>query len=250
VVESEKDSNMARTTKRPLPSGDISRTHAISFALCIGSLSFFLLWKKVNLLSASLAIGNLLLYTLIYTPLKGVHPINTWVGSVVGAVPPMIGWTSRTGGLEEGAFLLAGLLYVWQIPHFLSLSWRLKEDYVKGGYRMLSNVDPEQVGPTSLKYTVALSFLPPLMAFCGLTKNPLCFCACSSLLNACLIREAFAFYRENNNQLALKLFLGSIYYLPAMMLLVALNKQQQRLLPQPSFLLRYITTWTTTAMKR
>lgn len=238
VIESKSDSNMLRTTNRPLPSGDITSGHALLFSVCIGSLSFLLLFKKVNFVSASLAVGNIFLYTLVYTPLKRMHPVNTWVGSVVGAIPPLIGWTSRTGSMEEGAMLLVGLLYIWQIPHFLSLSWRLKNDYVKGGYRMLCNVEPQQVGPTSLRYSVGLAFFPPLMAFCQLTKNPICFCTCSSLLNAYFIWKAFAFYKENTNQRALDFFLGSIYYLPAMMMLIVLNKQN-RVFPQPSTIITF-----------
>ena len=87
----------------------------------------------MNGLCASLSLLNLILYTSVYTPMKRVSILNTWVGSVVGAIPPLIGWSAATGSLEPGAFILAAILYSWQFPHFNSLSWNLRPDYSKAG---------------------------------------------------------------------------------------------------------------------
>merc|ERR1712062_877506 len=90
-----------------------------------------------------LAVTNLILYTSIYTPMKRLSILNTWAGSVVGAIPPVIGWVSATGTLDVGALVLGGILYTWQFPHFNSLSWNLRPDYSRAGYRMMSVQDTE-----------------------------------------------------------------------------------------------------------
>ena len=145
VIEIEKDALMSRTWNRILPSGDyykqqsliikgqISRLHAFNFGIATGLAGTALLYFTVNPLCAALALGNIILYAGVYTPLKQLHTANTHVGSIVGAIPPMIGWCAATGGLEMGAWVMGALLYLWQIPHFHALAWRLRSDYQKGG---------------------------------------------------------------------------------------------------------------------
>lgn len=96
----------------------------------------------VNGLTASLGAANLLLYTCVYTPMKRYSILNTWVGSVVGAIPPLMGWAGCSGNLEAGAWIMAGLLYAWQFPHFNALSWNLRPDYSRAGYRMMAVTNP------------------------------------------------------------------------------------------------------------
>jgi heme o synthase len=96
---------------------------------------------QVNGLTAALGAGNIALYGAVYTPLKQIHPINTWVGAIVGAIPPVMGWTGATGSLDPGAAVLGAVLYLWQLPHFMALAWLCKDDYARGGYRMLSLMD-------------------------------------------------------------------------------------------------------------
>ena len=124
---------MSRTKNRVLVRGQLSPLHAASFAAVLAGTSTALLWTLVNPLTAMLSLGNLVLYTCIYTPMKRYSIANTWVGSVVGAVPPLIGWSAATGSLDPGAFVLAGILYTWQFPHFNSLSWNLRPDYSRAG---------------------------------------------------------------------------------------------------------------------
>ena len=115
---------------RMLPSGKMSRFHALSFGFITGALGCSVLFSQVNPTAGFLAFGNIILYALIYTPLKQKHPINTWVGAIVGAIPPLIGWTAATGGeIDAGGYVLGSLLFLWQIPHFMSLSYMLKDDY-------------------------------------------------------------------------------------------------------------------------
>ena len=110
------------------------------------------LWYFVNPTASILAVGNLVLYTSIYTPMKRLSILNTWVGSIVGAIPPIIGWVSATGTLDFGALVLGGILFTWQFPHFNSLSWNLRPDYSRAGYRMMSVTDPELCKRVALRY--------------------------------------------------------------------------------------------------
>ena len=100
------------------------------------------MWYLVNPVASMLTLANLFLYTSVYTPMKRLSIYNTWVGSIVGALPPIIGWVSATGTLDIGALVLGGILYTWQFPHFNSLSWNLRPDYSRAGYRMMSVTDP------------------------------------------------------------------------------------------------------------
>lgn len=141
VYEVINDSKMKRTAARPLPAGRMSRVHALAFAAFTGVSGVWLLNEKTNTLAASLAGGNILLYAGVYTPLKQVSVMNTWIGAIVGAVPPLLGWAAAAGILDIGAALLASGLYFWQMPHFMALAWLCRADYAAGGYRMLSLVD-------------------------------------------------------------------------------------------------------------
>ena len=143
MVEVPFDSQMNRTRNRVLVKGLLTPLHAMSFAVVSGATGALLLWNFVNPAASMLAVTNLILYTSIYTPMKRLSILNTWVGSVVGAIPPVIGWVSATGTLDVGALVLGGILYTWQFPHFNSLSWNLRPDYSRAGYRMMSVTDPE-----------------------------------------------------------------------------------------------------------
>ncbi|KAL4691711.1 hypothetical protein H8957_017303, partial [Semnopithecus entellus] len=132
------DSNMNRTKNRPLVRGQISPLLAVSFATCCAVPGVAILTWGVNPLTGALGLFNIFLYTCCYTPLKRISIVNTWVGAVVGAIPPVMGWTAATGSLDAGAFLLGGILYSWQFPHFNALSWGLREDYSRG--RLLHDV--------------------------------------------------------------------------------------------------------------
>lgn len=225
VIEIEKDKQMMRTLRRILPTGKVSVGHAILFGTTTGALGVGLLAWQVNDLTALLALSNIILYTLIYTPLKQYHPINTWVGSFVGAIPPMIGWAAATGGIEPGAIALGAILYIWQIPHFLALSWNIRQDYQKAGYKMLSVVNPERVPIETYRW--ALMTLP--LGFCcwvsGLT-TPI-FILDSNIPNAYLIWASRQFYQEPSSSTARKAFFASLWHLPLFLLLMLFHKSSE-----------------------
>lgn len=136
------DAQMSRTKNRVLVKGFLTPLHAVGFATVAASSGLAILGYGVNSLTASLGIANLVLYTCIYTPMKRYSILNTWVGSVVGAIPPLMGWAGCSGNLEVGAWIFAGLLYAWQFPHFNALSWNLRPDYSRAGYRMMAVTNP------------------------------------------------------------------------------------------------------------
>jgi len=139
----------------------------MSFAICTAVTGGILLGALVNSTALYLGIANLLLYVCVYTPLKRITIANTWVGSIVGALPPLIGYASATGGtLDYGAGILAAILFSWQFPHFNSLSWNLRPDYSKAGYRMMSVTNPDLCKRVALRHSIALiaiSIAAPLL---------------------------------------------------------------------------------------
>ncbi|KAL5679338.1 hypothetical protein ACJX0J_005723, partial [Zea mays] len=142
VFEIKNDAKMKRTMRRPLPSGRISPAHAAMWATSVGVAGTALLAWKANGLAAGLAASNLVLYAFVYTPLKQIHPVNTWVGAIVGAIPPLLGWAAASTELSLNAMILPAALYYWQIPHFMALAYLCRNDYLAGGYRMFSFADP------------------------------------------------------------------------------------------------------------
>lgn len=171
IYEIVNDSRMRRTAARPLPAGRMSRTHAAIFALATGIGGVYLLAEKTNSTTAALGAANIALYAAVYTPLKQISVANTWIGAVVGAVPPLMGWAAAAGELDIGAALLAAGLYFWQMPHFMALAWLCRADYVAGGYKMLSLVDPtgKRTAACALRNCAYLFPLGALAAWLGVT---------------------------------------------------------------------------------
>lgn len=220
------DSNMNRTKNRPLVRGQISPLHAVSFALACGVPGVALLTLVVNPLTGFLGALNIFLYTCCYTPLKRLSITNTWVGAVVGAIPPAMGWTAATGCLEPGALLLGGFLYSWQFPHFNALSWNLREDYSRGGYRMMSVTHPGMCKRVALRHSVGLIGLSTLAPVLDVTTWT--FPVISLPINLYISYLAFRFYRKGDRGSARKLFFCSLWHLPMLLLLALTCKKPRR----------------------
>jgi protoheme IX farnesyltransferase len=141
LMERRYDAQMRRTANRPLVSGRLSSREACWFGLVLSAAGGALLAASVNLVSALLAIGTLLGYLLIYTPLKRKTPLCTLLGAVPGAMPTLIGWAAASGGIGQNAWLLFGILFLWQFPHFLAIALLYREDYHAAGFRMLPRFD-------------------------------------------------------------------------------------------------------------
>ncbi|XP_027885551.1 protoheme IX farnesyltransferase, mitochondrial [Xiphophorus couchianus] len=220
------DSNMNRTKNRPLVRGQISPLHAVSFALACGIPGVALLTLAVNPLTGFLGAFNIFLYTCCYTPLKRLSIINTWVGAVVGAIPPVMGWCAATGSLDPGALVLGGFLYSWQFPHFNALSWNLREDYSRGGYRMMSVTHPGMCKRVALRHSLGLIPLTTLAPALGVTTWN--FPVISLPINLYISYLAARFYYQGDRNSARKLFFCSLWHLPMLLLLALTCKKYSR----------------------
>jgi protoheme IX farnesyltransferase len=140
-MERDYDAQMRRTANRPLVSGRLTSREAFCFGLALSAAGGAFLAGSVNVLSALLAIGTLLSYLLVYTPLKRRTPLCTLLGAVPGARPTLIGWAAASGSVGRNAWLLFGILFLWQFPHFLAIALMYREDYAAAGFRMLPSFD-------------------------------------------------------------------------------------------------------------
>jgi len=218
------DSRMTRTAIRPLPTGRMSKTHAAVFALVTGMTGVYILKEKVNTTTAVLGGGNIALYAMVYTPLKQISIVNTWIGAVVGAIPPLMGWAGAHGELDSGAFLLAAGLYFWQMPHFMSLAWLCRKDYAAGGYKMLSLVDPtgKRTAACALRNCMYLLPLGALSTWLGITSPY--FAYESAFITAGMLLTAANFYAKPSNMNARILFRASLLHLPIFMVAFLLHR--------------------------
>ncbi|GBM86552.1 Protoheme IX farnesyltransferase, mitochondrial [Araneus ventricosus] len=223
VLEVPYDSQMNRTKNRVLIRGYLTPLHASAFAVCCASIGLTTLYLGTNALTAALGAVNLILYTSIYTPMKRYSIANTWLGSVVGAIPPLMGWAACTGSLSAGAVLMGAILYSWQFPHFNALSWALRPDYSRAGYRMTSVIDPAMCRRVALRHSVGLLVLCSCAPLLDLTTWTFAFD--SFPLNCYLIYRAWKFYKEGDNHSSRKLFRLSLIHLPALMFLMLIGKK-------------------------
>jgi len=217
LLEEDRDRRMERTRNRPLPAGRVSRSQAAAWGVASAVAGVMILVVTTNLLTAGLSLFVILLYVLVYTPLKVRTPLNTVVGAVCGAVPPMMGWTAATGRLEVGAWILFGILFVWQMPHFLSLAWLYRADYDRGGFRMLPTVDRSGAITARLAMLYAGSLLPVTAALSWSGVSGTTFLVSSQLLGLAFTALGWQFLRQRTDRTARRLFLASIAYLPLLL---------------------------------
>eukprot|EP00055_Hartaetosiga_balthica_P001765 m.1830 g.1830 ORF g.1830 m.1830 type:complete len:342 (-) comp1636_c0_seq1:79-1104(-) len=216
------DSQMSRTRDRPLVVGTLSPFHAFSFGV-VTAIAGVVILSTINRLVAILGLGNIILYAGVYTPLKRLSITNTWIGSIVGAIPPLMGWAALTNSLSPPSFFLAGILFLWQFPHFNALSWKLRPDYSKAGYRMMSVLNPNLCRSVALQYTAALIPLCISAPYLGLTDWT--FMIDSTLINGYITYKAYVFYKTGDADTARSLFLTSLWHLPAIMALLFIHHQ-------------------------
>lgn len=207
------DSQMSRTATRPVASGRVSPTAALVFGIGLGIASFALMAMTLNLLAAALALSGLLGYVFIYTLwLKRRTPQNVVIGGAAGAVPPLVGWASVTGGLDATAWLLFAIVFVWTPPHFWALSLLIKDDYARSAVPMLPVVRGEDYTRNHvLRYTIALTaltFVPVLTGAFGVVYG-----ASAAVLGALFIGFAVRLRASKNRLHALQTYLFSLLYL-------------------------------------
>jgi len=223
-VEMRRDARMDRTRHRPLPAGDLSPGHAAFFGVLTAAAGLAILCPLANYPTALLGLANIIIYVAIYTPLKPYTTLNTLVGAVVGAIPPMMGWTAAAGHVDLGAWLLGGILFIWQIPHFLALAWMYREDYQRGGYRMLPVIDPHGALTCRviIAYTLALAVVCAALTWFGLAGWV--FAISALLLNAALLAIEGRLWLARTRANARLLFLASVMYLPLLLLIMVADR--------------------------
>jgi protoheme IX farnesyltransferase len=223
VLEAERDARMRRTRDRPVPSGRLSRPTALAFSLTASALGAGLLFAWVNVVTGVLAVSSWLIYIGAYTPLKPRTPLNTIVGAVSGAIPPAMGWTAAAGRVETGAAILFAILFVWQIPHFLSIAWIHRRDYADGGFRMLPVLDPDGRATFRVVTMYSLGLLPVGWAAAFAGSVGWLYLVGSTLLGLGMIGTALRLHRTHTVESARAVFLTSLAYLPGLFLLMLLD---------------------------
>ena len=218
------DSRMNRTKNRALPMGKLSEKEAMIFGIVISAAGFFVLWFGNNPLTAGLGLLTLLSYTMVYTPLKQKTVTNTWYGGITGALPPVMGWTAARGQLEWEVLPIFALLYFWQLPHFFAIAWMYRDDYKKGGFKMLSHYD--QTGNrTAIQMLIncGMLFAASLAVFL-VNQGSIVYLAGASALGLVFFAVIALFYKESNVVNARKVFLASIIYLPLLIGILVLDQ--------------------------
>ncbi|KAJ4334877.1 Protoheme IX farnesyltransferase, mitochondrial [Didymella glomerata] len=238
LMEPKFDAQMSRTRNRPLVRKLISTRGAVVFAVVCGITGTGALLFGVNPTTAFLGAANIVLYAGIYTPMKRMSVLNTWVGAVVGGLPPLMGWTAAAsqyahdGTWEEllfgegsvGGWLAAALLFAWQFPHFNSLSWSIRDEYKNAGYRMLAWVNPRQNGRVALRYAVLMFPICIGLSLAGITD--MSYMATSSAVNGWMAYKAWEFWKfDGHKGTARALFWASVWHLPVVMVLAMVQKK-------------------------
>lgn len=225
VWERDNDSRMRRTQNRPLPAGRLEPWEGAVFGLLLGILGTAWLGYFVNALTAVLGLISFLTYVVVYTPMKARSAWNTVVGAVSGALPPVMGWTAVRGTLGLEAAVLFAILFLWRHPHFFALSWKYREDYRMGGFRMLSHTDPDgRRSGIVMMFTAALLIpVAALLTPLGLTGSIYLFA--SFVLGMAYLLACLWFLAIRTDKIAMKAFLASLVYLTVLLALMFVDKQ-------------------------
>ncbi|PGH12507.1 protoheme IX farnesyltransferase [Helicocarpus griseus UAMH5409] len=232
LFEPQYDARMSRTRNRPLVRKLLSTRAAVLFAALTGTVGITALYMGTNPTVAALSAFNLFLYAFVYTPLKRISVINTWVGAIVGGIPPLMGWTAAAGQTattghdswrdllfgpdSPGGWLMAAILFAWQFPHFNSLSHTIREEYKNAGYKMLAWTNPARNGRVALRYSILMFPVCAGLWWVGVVDKG--FLVGGTLVNCWLAKEAYRFWKQKGaGGSARALFWASVWHLPLLM---------------------------------
>jgi heme o synthase len=220
VYERRTDALMQRTRMRPMADGRLAPSDALRYAFVLCAAGLVMLALGANILSAMVAFATLVSYAVIYTPLKLRTPFATVIGAVPGALPPVIGWTAAANDLSLGAWILFGIVFLWQLPHFLAIAWMCRDDYARAGFPMLPVIEPDgrSTGRQSVAYAAALlpvSLAPTMAGMAGQA-----YFVGALFLTVGFLALTIRFARSRSNADARVLFFGSITYLPILWILM------------------------------
>ena len=222
--EKDTDALMKRTANRPVASGRMGESEAWTFATIAGTIGLVMLYQYFNLLSCIIAGISLVLYSFVYTPLKKVNSIAVLVGAFPGALPCLIGWTAGTNDLSTGGWILFGMQFLWQFPHFWAIAWVAHADYTKAGFKLL----PADKGPTkftamqAILYAVLMipvGILPFIIGMSGIISFGIVMAA-----NLFIVWQCIRLYREMDVKAARRVMFSSYIYLPVVLLALLADK--------------------------
>ena len=224
LYERETDALMRRTRLRPLPDGRVAPADARIFGIALSLAGLVLLAARTNWLAAGLALATILVYLIVYTPMKRRTPLSTLAGAVPGALPVLIGWTASHGSVALGGATLFTIVFLWQIPHFMAIAWLYRDDYRKAGFPMLPVIDPQgrRAGRQAVRYAAALVPVSLAPTFAGISGTV--YFVSALVLSLALLVLAVRFAATRNDRAARALFLGSITYLPVLWIVMIASR--------------------------
>ena len=222
--EVDSDAKMRRTRRRPLPAGRIKRRYGLAFGLLLSGAGFADLWYGTNLLAASLGLFTLLSYLLLYTPLKRRSPLCTTVGAIPGAMPPLIGYAAASHGIDLSALALFLILFVWQFPHFDAIAWMYREDYARGGIRMLPVIEPDGESTARRVMVCSLLLIPISLVPLLLGMTGTLYAIAATAAGVGLLYFGARLGRRRTLRRARALLLATVFYLPALLCVMVLDR--------------------------
>ena len=235
VLERDYDGLMQRTQQRPLPQKNLKTLNAILFSFIIGVIGLYFLslikphGSFYGYLSKSSAFGllSLMIYVLSYTPLKRMSTVSIFIGAIPGAIPVMLGWVAATDSFGLAVGILFAIQFLWQFPHFISISWIRDEEYKKAGFRMMygevKGTYPAYISTFCAIVMTGVSILPYFIDLQVLNLS-LLSCLIIFLLGIWFVKNSYMLLKELDNQSARKLMISSLVYLPLMQLVYVLDK--------------------------
>ncbi len=223
LMEREADSRMHRTRMRPLPTGRIAPAPALVFGLALSVAGFAELYWGANPLTAWLGLFTEASYLGLYTPLKQRSWHSTTVGSIPGAMPPLIGFAAGAGVLTAEAWVLYAILFLWQFPHFYAIAWMYRDDYARAGIRMLPVVEPDGASTARQILVAAILLIPVslLPGYFGMAGT--LYVIGAGLAGLGFLYAAIGVYRDRTILKARSVLLASVVYLPALYALLLVS---------------------------
>lgn len=218
------DAKMRRTARRPLAAGRLRPSNVLWFGISL-SVAGVLYLAAINVLTALIGALTLLSYLLVYTPLKRKTPLCTLVGAFPGAAPPLIGWAAARGRIDAEAWVLYLIVFLWQFPHFMAISWTYRGDYSRAGYRVLPTQRLRDRFVTWQSFALSLGLVPVALIPCITGESGVVYSVGAAVLSLAFLyfSERFAFHRTNTT--ARQLLVASVFYLPLLLTLLMFDKK-------------------------
>jgi protoheme IX farnesyltransferase len=222
-LEQDVDAKMERTKNRPIPAGIVSPSVALYLGATMAISGCLMLWLYVNPLTAFLTLQSIFLYVLVYTPMKRLTWWNTSVGAIPGAMPPLMGWAAASSTLDAGAWILFAVMYIWQHPHFWAIAWMYREDYERGGLKMLPVVQPDGKNLSRQVIGFCLLLIPVSLIPTVIDMSGPVYFVGALTLGILFLAYGIKFVRNKNEDTARTLMRVSLIYLPLLLIIIAMD---------------------------